>query len=128
MALTDEYEHAATINIETVRYALERFQASVTFSPYVLEQIRIERYHRAVTDDLVFRLVGVVALWKRDRLLKVPANWWQHFKQRWFPRWALKRWPVLYEWYDAGVVLPQVPVAKPEYNMVEFPVWRKSDA
>ena len=23
-----------------------------------------------------------------------PADWVQHFKQRWFPRWALKLWPV----------------------------------
>ena len=24
----------------------------------------------------------------------VPADWWQHFKLRWFPRWAVRRWPV----------------------------------
>lgn len=24
-----------------------------------------------------------------------PTDWWQHFKQRWFPGWALKRWPVV---------------------------------
>ena len=23
-----------------------------------------------------------------------PADWWQHFKQRWFPRWLKKRCPV----------------------------------
>lgn len=23
-----------------------------------------------------------------------PATWWEHLKQRWFPRWALRRWPV----------------------------------
>ena len=23
-----------------------------------------------------------------------PADWWQHLKQRWFPAWAQKRWPV----------------------------------
>lgn len=23
-----------------------------------------------------------------------PATWWQHFKQRWFAAWMLKRWPV----------------------------------
>lgn len=23
-----------------------------------------------------------------------PADWWQHFKLRWFPAWALRRWPV----------------------------------
>jgi hypothetical protein len=23
-----------------------------------------------------------------------PASWWEHFKQQWFPAWALRRWPV----------------------------------
>lgn len=25
-----------------------------------------------------------------------PTSWWQHFKQDYFPRWALRRWPVRY--------------------------------
>jgi hypothetical protein len=24
-----------------------------------------------------------------------PYDWWQAFKQRWFPAWAKKRWPVM---------------------------------
>ncbi len=26
-----------------------------------------------------------------------PADWWQAFKERWFPKWAKRRWPVEYE-------------------------------
>ena len=25
--------------------------------------------------------------------VEVPADWWQALKERWFPRWALRRWP-----------------------------------
>lgn len=28
-----------------------------------------------------------------------PADWWQAFKDRWFPAWALKLWPVEYEYF-----------------------------
>ena len=24
----------------------------------------------------------------------VPSDWWQHFKQRWFPQWLRRRYPV----------------------------------
>lgn len=24
---------------------------------------------------------------------RVPSDWWQHLKERWFPGWALRRWP-----------------------------------
>jgi len=26
-----------------------------------------------------------------------PADWWQAFKERWFPTWARQRWPIRYE-------------------------------
>jgi hypothetical protein len=26
--------------------------------------------------------------------VECPSDWWQHFKQRWFPSWALRKWPV----------------------------------
>lgn len=28
--------------------------------------------------------------------IRVPLDWWEHFKERWFPTWALARWPVRY--------------------------------
>lgn len=29
-----------------------------------------------------------------------PKDWWQAFKERWFPKWALRRWPVEMEVID----------------------------
>lgn len=26
--------------------------------------------------------------------VEYPADWWQAFKERWFPNWAKERWPV----------------------------------
>lgn len=31
---------------------------------------------------------------KIDWQIDLPADWWQWFKARWFPAWAIKRWPV----------------------------------
>src|SRR3989304_4837771 len=27
---------------------------------------------------------------------RYPASWWDAFKERWYPTWAKKRWPVEY--------------------------------
>ena len=27
---------------------------------------------------------------------KYPKDWWQSFKDRWFPKWILRKWPVVY--------------------------------
>lgn len=32
-----------------------------------------------------------------QREFRCPADWWEAFKDRWFPKWALKRWPVEWE-------------------------------
>lgn len=29
-----------------------------------------------------------------------PATWWDAFKVRWFPRWALRRWPCVWACID----------------------------
>ena len=31
-----------------------------------------------------------------DLVIDYPRDWWEAFKNRWFPRWALRRWPVMY--------------------------------
>jgi hypothetical protein len=44
----------------------------------------------ATMESFVWGMVG-------DRVeVKVPLDWWQAFKERWFPLWALARWPVVY--------------------------------
>ncbi len=32
--------------------------------------------------------------------LKYPDDWWQAFRERWFPDWWLRRWPVVYDLID----------------------------
>uniref|UniRef100_A0A6H1ZGQ6 Uncharacterized protein n=1 Tax=viral metagenome TaxID=1070528 RepID=A0A6H1ZGQ6_9ZZZZ len=31
---------------------------------------------------------------QEEHLCCYPMDWWQHAKQRWFPKWALRKWPV----------------------------------
>jgi hypothetical protein len=42
-----------------------------------------------------------------------PKDWREHFKQRWFPKWAVKRWPVK--------MAQKVIVASEYYPMISAP-------
>jgi len=33
---------------------------------------------------------------EKTDIVEFPADWWQSFKERWFPKWAIKRYPVIY--------------------------------
>lgn len=41
--------------------------------------------------------------------IKVPASWWDHFKEAKFPAWALKKWPVKYRTINCQALFPDLP-------------------
>lgn len=66
---------------------------------------------------LVYRLMSFV--WAdAPKQIKVsyPSTWWQHFKQRWFPKWVLKKWPVklTIKIMEAQHYYPNLPQTCPE--------------
>jgi hypothetical protein len=75
------------------------FGAEVRF--HAVPDLRVEQcYHEL--QNLVIRLSA--AVWSevvQDETvyltIETPATCWQHFKQQYFPKWALKKWPVITE-------------------------------
>jgi len=41
-----------------------------------------------------------------DRIIKHPTDWKEAFKEKWFPKWVLKKYPVKYRVYDALTIYP----------------------
>lgn len=58
------------------------------------------------------RLVKVVidVATQEEDLAKYPSTWWDAFKERWYPKWLLKRFPVEYDWIWARHTYPEVEV------------------
>jgi len=52
-----------------------------------------------LNEDVAVRLSWPVAQRKLAQY-KWPATWRDAFKERWFPEWAKRRWPVLYREVD----------------------------
>lgn len=49
-------------------------------------------------DDIVLTMERLVlGLGGETFRVTYPRDWWQAFKERWAPRWALRRWPVDYK-------------------------------
>lgn len=50
---------------------------------------------------------------------KWPTDWWEAFKERWFPQWILSRFPVTYKSFELhqhifGKVCPHLNVVSPD--------------
>lgn len=54
--------------------------------------------------------------------IEVPADWWEAFKDRWFPAWARHRWPVMWKVYEAKHYLPELPVPA-DYKQGAVSLW-----
>jgi hypothetical protein len=46
----------------------------------------------------------------------LPSDWWQYFKQRWFPKWLLKRHPVKFTTYKLNMLCAYPRIALPEHQ------------
>ncbi len=46
-------------------------------------------------DMITVRVVQTILGQRLDeQVVRYPSDWWQGFKQRFFPRWARRRWPI----------------------------------
>lgn len=65
-----------------------------------------------IADKITYTFQTQIAEWEESAQLNVPANWWEHFKDRWFKGWLRKRFPVQYKTYTAKALLPEFPTDK----------------
>jgi len=84
------------------RVVFDRVREVVTQSVHLKE---LELHAHLTVDEMARRLVmslehrllrGVPTEYQDEVAFSWPADWWQAFKERWFPRWLLKKYPVAY--------------------------------
>lgn len=76
---------------------LSRIGITATQSAY-------ERNEDLIRGTLMHTISGFVACEKQKPFeVSYPKTWWQHFKQRWFPQWILKKYPVVQTTITASV-------------------------
>lgn len=103
-----------TINYDTIQLERFKYTASQTISKETVEAFATPPIFDSWQDELMVNLVIRIRI-------HYPRDWWQSFKQRWFPEWALKHWPVIErdEIVDVKALYPtiNIPGHKPVINV-----------
>jgi len=94
---------------------------------YVREAIDVEKIALYKTGTRVFyeeRFYAMVLEMKAcvlhepqdEYVISWPENWWEHFKDRWFPKWAKKKWPIKREAHRIKISLlyPKFKISLPD--------------
>ena len=79
-----------TVTLDKIKFGIQMMA-----DPYLLDA-RAEILTDVLPSQMIIKLRGY--LWGEDlpeKTISYPADWWQALKARWFPPWALKRWPVV---------------------------------
>lgn len=104
-------------------YKLEKIRMSIEkIVPKILVNHLRFSIKKSITKDLVYRLEADFAASKEKEIeCKYPKDWWEAFKERWAPKWFLKRYPIRYnhEVLRAYTVYPKIPIPnEPWQSMV----------
>ena len=82
-------------------YRLEKLRVglSTLISEDLLYDMDIDVAQEIIHQHIRVSVTGnILKLGKgRSMTIEYPEDWWQAFKDRWFPDWALRRWPVRYK-------------------------------
>lgn len=104
-----------TIQLEKLKALILQPLSAVLIDP----QVNFSLYESFVNDDIMMRIKGFVWAEQAQRQeVQYPANWWQAFKERWFPAWLLERWPVEHKKhiFDVKCVYPNFRPSLPEQD------------
>jgi len=103
-----------TVTLEQVRLYVAN---AVSKQQLEMMEPKAEVFFNAMARHFVITLHGY--LWGEhvgEKIIEHPRDWWQAFKERWFPMWALKRWPVIHTIHHVNIkaVYPDFKIAMPD--------------
>lgn len=114
------------ITYETIE--LDLLQVGITQvvdDEFAVHRLKLETSRHDFLRAMVLKLKGYVLSENLERYeIKYPKDWWEAFKERWFPDRLLKKYPVKYttEVIDLKALYPKLKVSLPEehrtYRMI----------
>lgn len=118
-SLQDVQRHIAERVAVQTRYAM----SSHELHPDIDVKFHLDH----IIERIVFDLRTYIMSMPKQRIevhRRWPADWWQAFKERWFPAWLLRRYPVKYERIDIdqqiyGNICPHT-ILEPGARHLEF--------
>ena len=98
-------------------------QATVTLPEHMRSTLKLDVLDTVLRDRLVLMVSTLVPEAYESTILGVafvPRDWWQHFKDRWFPGWLLERFPVRHRAIDIETKVYRVCGHTPAQSTPDF--------
>lgn len=93
--------------IKTIELTWRHFYVNATFDRKWITNVKM---HPAIPQSYqiaVAQLTNIIA-GERIKEIRYPLDWWQAIKERWFPKFALKWWPVRWHTFKIDFLYPEI--------------------
>ena len=99
-------------DLDQAKVAEFTFQIKKLASVLALDEFGIvidgNQLNITVAGDMIRGLLSLAT--QEEPILELPDGLWEHFKERWFPRWLKRRYPVRMKWVVAYHKYPELAV------------------
>jgi hypothetical protein len=84
------------VHLEQMKLVLASYITAELAEQFAIEPtVEINSMLKWHGDEIVLRVVQKIYGREMERIeVRYPADWWQALKERWFPPWAKRWWPV----------------------------------
>ena len=78
-----------------------------------LHDARLERQADVFANQMVYRLQAYIWANPRHASIEYPKDWVEWLRDRWFPKWAKRRWPIKMTRVDIREIFPEMNLSMP---------------
>lgn len=107
MEIFSKKPYVQEIPLDVVQYVVK--QALPLDSPLLMGNLEFHQYVNKALHSLVLQLHYKLAHRVAEQI-RFPENWWEAVKERWMPKWFLKRYPVKYKVYNVHEFYTNLPI------------------
>lgn len=101
------------MDYETITLDVMSRTAKHAISLDMVANLEFESYVNELTNNLILSVTNKAPYYDLE-ILQVPKDWKEHFKERWFPKYLLKKFPIKYKEYRVTAYYRKVKL--PEYH------------
>ena len=106
--------------LEQIKFATINY-VSLDFFNQFADNFKFQSCRNPTTQGIVYRFMMNVLSYKLEKIeIKYPLNWYEAFKERWFPKWYHKKYPIKYKQIVIipEVLYPQIPKFMDSNNII----------
>lgn len=94
--------------VRQLEVAWRHFYTTATFDKKYLVNAKLHPMIIPHSMECAVAQITTMVAGERVKEIKYPMDWWQAFKERWFPKFLLKRFPVDYRIWKIDFLYPEI--------------------